>query len=131
MAWNSLVRAYFAARRALAAAGPDAIPLAPPDDGYKYTQTELFARAADAAELSITFLPSALTQTLASAIATLAYADAVYDRSLREQVPLPWPAVSSPVANPDFNPFKPGGSTVTTKIPPGTPSPFGNPAPST
>jgi hypothetical protein len=107
--WNGLVYAYFAARRALAADGPDGIPLHAPDAAGKYTQTELFARAADAAELCISGFPSALTQTLASAVATFAYADAVYDRALRERVYLPWPAVYSPVGNPDpdFNPFRP------------------------
>ena len=99
--WNCLVRAYFAARRALAADGPDGIPLHAPDPAGNYTQTELFARAADAAELWISVFPIALRQTLASAVATFAYADAVYDRALRERADLPWPAVYSPV------PFRP------------------------
>lgn len=51
--WNALTHAYLVARRALAAAGPDAVPAAEPDRAGLYTTTELFARAADAAELAI------------------------------------------------------------------------------
>ena len=50
--WNGLVYGYFAARRALAADGPDGIPLHAPDAAGKYTQTELFAPPPDAPELS-------------------------------------------------------------------------------
>ncbi len=110
--WNCLTYAYFAARRALAAAGPDGVPLYAPDPAGNYTQTELFARAADAADLGIHTFRSELVPSLARAVATFAYADAVYDRALREQVHLPWPAAYSPVLDPNFNPFRPKDADV-------------------
>ena len=110
--WNCLTYAYFAARRALAADGPAGVPLYAPDPAGHYTQTELFARAADAAELSIHTFRSELVPGLARAVATFAYADAVYDRALREHVHLPWPAAYSPVCNPNFNPFRPNDADV-------------------
>jgi hypothetical protein len=119
--WNCLVRAYFGARRALAVDGPDGVPLYAPDPAGNYTQTELFARAADAAEVSIHTFRSGLVPSLARAVATFAYADAVYERALRARVHLPWPAAYSPVANPDVHPFPPRMPTCRRAISPPMP----------
>jgi len=104
-AWGQLSRAYFAARRAIAAQGPEAVPAEMgPSFVSDYTTTELFARATDAAYCELSFwLPRRLHPGGAIAIAFLAYTDAARDRADRE-----W-AVARRKKPPTVNPFAPAG----------------------